>query len=458
MIFLQLLLGFAALIGMGLLPHPFGTIFFLIWAVQIIFWELLREYYFYADWVRGYPSAERGVYRRLLCRKKVLSLEHLTLPHCSVLVQDDSGNLFQMIRCKHSMYFRVLRSRHNQNNAAISQSNLLIDDTNLSNGKKCGKKDFRFPMHQIQYASYIEQPVENTRFAAFGILQLQMQENIDKKNHRYYLLSKSTVEELAAMFDTVPFTDETETAPKYDTIWRVVKTLGKPRCCNLMLQVGLWFSAAWILSFTILPSSYLRIPVTFWLVCTVLLMLLCWAKSSLFSWGKCKDAEEYGIFGFDKTPCVYRGLFAPMLLLLVYESCRSNLVWDALGRYVLMCGIFGVVLCLLFLCTCRKRTASGIAWMVGLSLLFSCLSISLGNRIYDPYPPLRQTVTVVGKEYHSGGAKNKGWDELTLQREDGTQEILSNCEIYDDVEMGDIVTLQTHFGLLGIGYYTVQLP
>lgn len=456
MFLLQLLLGFAALIGMGFLPHPFGIILFLAWAVQLIFWKLLQEYYPYADRVRGYPSAERGVYRRLFSRKAMPSLTHLTVPKQSVLAQDAAGDLFQIIRYKQVLYFRMLRPRHSLNDDAILQNHLMTYYPNLSSGKKCGKKDFRFPVSQVQSVSYIEKPVENTRYAAFGILQLEMQDNTDKKPHCYYLLSKPSAAELALMFDPVPFVDETKTTPEYNTVWSVLKTLGTPRLCNLILQVGLWFSTAWLLSFTILSSSYLFLPLTFWLICTVLLMLLCWTNGSLFFWGKADDTEQPGLFG--TSPCVHYALFAPMLLLLYYESYRSNPAGDGLGRYVLICVIFGVVLCLLFLCTCRNRTASGMVWMIGLSLLFSCLSISVGNHVYDPYPPLEETVTVVEKEYHSGGAKSPGWDELTLQRENGTEETLTNCGIYDDVEMGDTAILQTHVGLFGIGYYTAKLP
>lgn len=456
MFFLQLLLGFAGIIGLGFLPNPFGIILFLIWAVQLIFWKLLQEYYPYADRIRGYPPGEQGVYRRLFRRKVMPSLTHLSVPEQSVLAQDNSGNLFQIIRRKHELYFRMLRSRHSLNDETALQHCLVKNFNDLSNSKKCGKKDFRFPVSQVQSVSYIEKSVENTRYAAFGVLQLEMQKNKDKKNHRYYLLSNPSAAELAVMFDSVPVADETETAPRYDTVWSILKTLGEPRIYNLILQTGLWVSTAWLFSFVRLSSSYLLFPVTFWLLCTVLLMLLCWKNGSLFFWGKADDTEQPGLFG--TSPCVHYALFAPMLLLLCYASYRSNPTGGGLGRYFLICAIFGAVLCLLFLCTCRNRTASGIAWMIGLSLLFSCLSVGMGNEVYDPYLPLEERVSVVEKEYHSGGARSPGWDELTLRRDDGTEETLNNCRIYDDVEVGETVILQTHAGLFGIGYYTAKLP
>ncbi|WP_295214073.1 hypothetical protein [Ruminococcus sp.] len=455
MFLLQLLLGFPALIGMGFLPHPFGIILFLAWAVQLIFWKLLQEYYPYADRVRGYPSAERGVYRRLFSRKAMPSLTHLTVPKQSVLAQDAAGNLFQIIRYKQVLYFRMLRPRHSLNDDAILQNHLMTYYPNLSSGKKCGKKDFRFPVSQVQSVSYIEKPVENTRYAAFGILQLEMKDNTDKKIHRYYLLSKLSAAELALMFDPVPFVDETKTILEYNTVWSVLKTLGTPRLCNLILQVGLWFSTAWLLSFTILSSSYLFLPLTFWLICTVLLMLLCWTNGSLFFWGKADDTEQPGLFG--TSPCVHYALFAPMLIQLAFLTHRVNLVVSDWGRYAVICFIFAVVLSVLFLYFCRNRTASGVAWMIGLSFLFSILSVVCANQLYDPYIPEEQAVIIIEKEYHRGGTKSPGSYYITVQRSDKSQEELTvTGRYYYTVEEDDTVILQKPPGLFGIAYFTLE--
>mgnify|MGYP004608687297 FL=1 len=48
MFFLQILVGIAAFLGL----------LFLVWAVQMIFWGFLQEYYPYADKIRGNPAAE----------------------------------------------------------------------------------------------------------------------------------------------------------------------------------------------------------------------------------------------------------------------------------------------------------------------------------------------------------------------------------------------------------------
>lgn len=63
---------------------------------------------------------------------------------------------------------------------------------------------------------------------------------------------------------------------------------------------------------------------------------------------------------------------------------------------------------------------------------------------------------MVGTEYHFGGVRSSGWTELTVRREDGTKETLSDSTIYAAVETGDTVILKTHAGLFGIGYYTAE--
>ena len=94
--------------------------------------------------------------------------------------------------------------------------------------------------------------------------------------------------------------------------------------------------------------------------------------------------------------------------------------------------------------------------MIGFSLLFSCLFVGVGNRVYDFRLPLEERAVVVGTEYHFGGVRSSGWTELTVRREDGTKEALSDSTIYAAVETGDTVILKTHAGLFGIGYYTAE--
>lgn len=58
MFFLQILVGIAAFLGLLFLPVTCGIPLFLVWAVQMIFWGFLQEYYPYADKIRGNPMAE----------------------------------------------------------------------------------------------------------------------------------------------------------------------------------------------------------------------------------------------------------------------------------------------------------------------------------------------------------------------------------------------------------------
>lgn len=51
-VLLQILAGLAALLGLLFLPAVWGVLLFLIWAVQVIFWGFLQEYYPYADRIR----------------------------------------------------------------------------------------------------------------------------------------------------------------------------------------------------------------------------------------------------------------------------------------------------------------------------------------------------------------------------------------------------------------------
>lgn len=94
MFLLQILVGIAALCGFLFLPSAWGIPIFLVWALQMIFWVFLQEYYPYADKIRGNPAAEYNGYRRLFCRKAVPSLASLAVPERSVLVQRDDDTLF----------------------------------------------------------------------------------------------------------------------------------------------------------------------------------------------------------------------------------------------------------------------------------------------------------------------------------------------------------------------------
>ena len=124
MFFLQILAGLAALQGLLFLPAVWGVLLFLIWAVQVIFWGFLQEYYPYADRIRGNSAAEHNGYRRLFCRKAVPSLASLAVPERSVLVQRDDSTLFQVIRWKQRLYFRYLCSG-NQEDSEIQQLSLI---------------------------------------------------------------------------------------------------------------------------------------------------------------------------------------------------------------------------------------------------------------------------------------------------------------------------------------------
>ena len=52
MFLLQILVGIAALCGFLFLPSAWGIPIFLVWALQMIFWVFLQEYYPYADKIR----------------------------------------------------------------------------------------------------------------------------------------------------------------------------------------------------------------------------------------------------------------------------------------------------------------------------------------------------------------------------------------------------------------------
>lgn len=252
MFFLQILAGLAALLGLLFLPAVWGVLLFLIWAVQVIFWGFLQEYYPYADRIRGNSAAEHNGYRRLFCRKAVPSLASLAVPERSVLVQRDDSTLFQVIRWKQRLYFRYLCSG-NQEDSEIQQ-HLIQNGADLDTGKKLGKKDFWLPVCQIQSVSYTKKSVANTKYAAFGVLHLQLKEDAAHKSSCNYVLSNVSAEDLEEMVSPVPFT--AETAPCCDTPWSILKTLGRPRLWNLLLQVCLWLSAAWSTAFLRLPAAY----------------------------------------------------------------------------------------------------------------------------------------------------------------------------------------------------------
>ena len=453
MFLLQILVGIAALCGFLFLPSAWGIPIFLVWALQMIFWVFLQEYYPYADKIRGNPAAEYNGYRRLFCRKAVPSLASLAVPERSVLVQRDDDTLFQVIRWKQRLYFRYLCSKNHED--LEIQQGLIQDCSDLDKGKKYGKKDFWLPLHQIRAVSYTKKITANTKYAAFGVLCLQTVEDAVQKSLRCYLLSDVSAEKLAEMFSPVSFTDETGTVPCYDTSWRVLKTLGRPKLWNLLLQICLWFSAAWIFSFFRLPTECEIFPVTFWLVCSGLTILLCWTHGSLFLWGKADDEDWLGLFA--DFPRVHYGLFSPMIPLFFHNLRQSNLTAAGTRAFFLIAGICSVILCLLFLFTCRKRTGGGIAYMIGFSLLFSCLFVGVGNRVYDFHAPMTERGSVAEKTYYFGNVRSSGWTELTLRREDGTKETLTDSAVYSAAETGDTVILETHTGLFGIGYYTAKL-
>ena len=64
--------------------------------------------------------------------------------------------------------------------------------------------------------------------------------------------------------------------------------------------------------------------------------------------------------------------------------------------------------------------------MIGFSLLFSCLFVGVGNRVYDFHAPMTERVSVAEKTYYFGNVRSSGWTELTLRREDGTKETLTD--------------------------------
>ena len=450
MFFLQILAGLAALLGLLFLPAVWGVLLFLIWAVQVIFWGFLQEYYPYADRIRGNSAAEHNGYRRLFCRKAVPSLASLAVPERSVLVQRDDSTLFQVIRWKQRLYFRYLCSG-NQEDSEIQQ-HLIQNGADLDTGKKLGKKDFWLPVCQIQSVSYTKKSVANTKYAAFGVLHLQLKEDAAHKSSCNYVLSNVSAEDLEEMVSPVPFT--AETAPCCDTPWSILKTLGRPRLWNLLLQVCLWLSAAWSTAFLRLPAAYQIFPVTFWLLCSGLTFLLCWTHGRLFSWKKAGDGEWLGLFA--DSPRVQYGLFAPLVPLFFHGLHHSNLTAAGTRQFFLIFGLCSVVLFLLFFLSCRRRTGREIGCMIGFSLLFSCLFVGVGNRVYDFRLPLEERAVVVGTEYHFGGVRSSGWTELTVRREDGTKETLSDSTIYAAVETGDTVILKTHAGLFGIGYFTAE--
>lgn len=167
MFLLQILVGIAALCGFLFLPSAWGIPIFLVWALQMIFWVFLQEYYPYADKIRGNPAAEYNGYRRLFCRKAVPSLASLAVPERSVLVQRDDDTLFQVIRWKQRLYFRYLCSKNHED--LEIQQGLIQDCSDLDKGKKYGKKDFWLPLHQIRAVSYTKkiQQIQNTQRLAF---------------------------------------------------------------------------------------------------------------------------------------------------------------------------------------------------------------------------------------------------------------------------------------------------
>ncbi len=451
MFFLQILVGIAAFLGLLFLPVSCGISLFLVWAMQMIFWGFLQEYYPYADKIRGNPMAEHNGYRRLFCQKAVPSLASLAIPERSILVQRADGALFQVIRWKQRLYFRKLSLGLLRGSEILPH--LVQDCSDLAEGKKSDKEDFWLPVHQIQSVSYTKKSVANAKYTAFGVLQLRTKE--DAMQQSFYLLSDASAEKLAEIFSPVSFADETGTAPCYNTPWSVLKTLDRARLWNLLLQICLWISAAWITTFLRLPAVYQIYPVTFWLLCSVLLLLLCWTHGSLFLWGKADDEDWLGLFA--DLPCVHYGLFAPLVPLFFHGVRHSNLTGAGVGHFLLVFGACSVILCLLFLFLCRKRTGKGVAYMIGFSLLFSCLFTGVGNCVYDFHAPVEESATVIKTKYHFGGIHSSGWTELTLQRENGTEVTLSDSAVYSAAETGDTVILETHAGLFGIGYYTARL-
>lgn len=450
MFFLQILVGIAAFLGLLFLPVTCGIPLFLVWAMQMIFWGFLQEYYPYADKIRGNPMAEHNGYRRLFCQKATPSLESLAIPERSILVQRADGALFQVIRWKQRLYFRKLSLGLLQSSEILPH--LVQDCSDLAAGKKSDKEDFWLPVHQIRSVSYTKKTVANTKYTAFGILHLRTKEEAMQQS--FYLLLDVSAEKLAEIFSPVSFADETETAPCYDTPWSVLKTLGRARLWNLLLQICLWVSAAWSTAFLRLPAAYQIFPVTFWLLCSGLTFLLCWTHGRLFSWKKAGDGEWLGLFA--DSPRVQYGLFAPLVPLFFHGLHHSNLTAAGTRQFFLIFGLCSVVLFLLFFLSCRRRTGREIGCMIGFSLLFSCLFVGVGNRVYDFRLPLEERAVVVGTEYHFGGVRSSGWTELTVRREDGTKETLSDSTIYAAVETGDTVILKTHAGLFGIGYYTAE--
>ena len=368
--------------GTAVSAAVWGVLLFLIWAVQVIFWGFLQEYYPYADRIRGNSAAEHNGYRRLFCRKAVPSLASLAVPERSVLVQRDDSTLFQVIRWKQRLYFRYLCSG-NQEDSEIQQ-HLIQNGADLDTGKKLGKKDFWLPVCQIQSVSYTKKSVANTKYAAFGVLHLQLKEDAAHKSSCNYVLSNVSAEDLEEMVSPVPFT--AETAPCCDTPWSILKTLGRPRRWNLLLQVCLWLSAAW-------STAFLRLPAAYQFSGDVLAALFRLDVSALLdTWQavfveKAGDGEWLGLFA--DSPRVQYGLFAPLVPLFFHGLHHSNLTAAGTRQFFLIFGLCSVVLFLLFFLSCRRRTGREIGCMIGFSLLFSCLFVGVGNRVYDFRLPWR---------------------------------------------------------------------
>ena len=168
MFLLQILVGIAALCGFLFLPSAWGIPIFLVWALQMIFWVFLQEYYPYADKIRGNPAAEYNGYRRLFCRKAVPSLASLAVPERSVLVQRDDDTLFQVIRWKQRLYFRYLCSKNHED--LEIQQGLIQDCSDLDKGKKYGKKGLLAAASSDKSCFLYEkklQQIQNTQRLAF---------------------------------------------------------------------------------------------------------------------------------------------------------------------------------------------------------------------------------------------------------------------------------------------------
>lgn len=431
--------------------EPWNNVALLTGGLLAVTYQLAAEYVPYAE-KRGMRKVSAfwrwlfGLNSRLDAPVRAMPKHYsLHAPDGSLLVQNKSGSIFQLIPCRHSLYFRKIWNAGSDRQSAMQKEKLLTDYARLDSHKNAGKKDFRINHADLQCITCIMQEIRWKSFRAVGTMQIKA----GKQNRKFYILPECSTQQLQEMLDGLPLTISDAVSlpcpkPEQRTgMLQILRTLGRERLWYLVLRTMLYLCL--ILMFvTAFSYEIHRMWTVGALAADFSLWMLYLISGRRFRLGNDKASGS----AFSENPSMDWPMILASLIFLVIAD--ENYLES--GRFLLITGILTAVLTLLLVLLTKENKLTIL--IIGLVLMggFSGGLVTTINVMYDNSEPAAYAAQVTEKYTRSRGKSGTSFHVHLYGEEGKVYDLEIYSGLYRRLEEGDTVTVYEYDGLLGIPY------